>query len=58
MPILAELTAAMNEEESRLLAERQSIADRHFETVIFVVAVVSVWSILDYTWMLHRARAR
>jgi phosphatidylglycerophosphate synthase len=26
--------------------------------MILVVAVVSVWAILDYTWMLYKARAR
>ena len=26
--------------------------------MILVVAAVSVWAIVDYTWMLHRARAR
>lgn len=26
--------------------------------MILVVAAVSVWAIMDYTWMLHRARAR
>ena len=26
--------------------------------MILVVAIVSVWAILDYTWMLHRARVR
>jgi phosphatidylglycerophosphate synthase len=26
--------------------------------MLLVVAFVSVWAILDYTWMLHRARAR
>ena len=26
--------------------------------MILVVAAVSLWAILDYTWMLHRARAR
>ncbi|MGH7678953.1 MAG: CDP-alcohol phosphatidyltransferase family protein [Gemmatimonadaceae bacterium] len=26
--------------------------------MILVVAIVSVWAIVDYTWMLHRARAR
>jgi cardiolipin synthase len=26
--------------------------------MILVVAVVSIWAIADYTWMLHRARAR
>lgn len=26
--------------------------------MIMVVAVVSVWAIVDYTWMLHKARAR
>lgn len=31
---------------------------RAAEPMILVVAAVSLWSILDYTWMLHRARAR
>jgi cardiolipin synthase (CMP-forming) len=26
--------------------------------MLWVVAVVSIWAIVDYTWMLHRARAR
>ena len=26
--------------------------------MIFVVALVSLWAIVDYTWMLHRARVR
>lgn len=26
--------------------------------MILVVAIVSLWAILDYTWMLHKARAR
>lgn len=26
--------------------------------MILVVAVVSLWAIVDYTWMLHKARAR
>ena len=26
--------------------------------MILVIAVVSLWAIADYTWMLHRARAR
>jgi cardiolipin synthase len=26
--------------------------------MILVVAVVSIWAIVDYTWMLHKARAR
>jgi cardiolipin synthase (CMP-forming) len=28
------------------------------DPMILVVAVVSVWAIVDYTWMLHRARLR
>jgi cardiolipin synthase (CMP-forming) len=34
------------------------IDHRAAEPMILVVAVVSLWSIVDYTWMLHRARAR
>ena len=34
------------------------ISHRAAEPMILVVAVVSVWSIIDYTWMLHKARAR
>jgi signal transduction histidine kinase len=59
---VAELTAAMNEEESRLLAERQSIADRHFETVVFVVAVAFTGSLLlffaHYQMLRHELDAR
>jgi cardiolipin synthase (CMP-forming) len=31
---------------------------RAADPMILVVAVVSVWAIVDYTWMLHKARAR
>ena len=31
---------------------------RAAEPMIAVVAIVSLWAIIDYTWMLHRARAR
>jgi cardiolipin synthase len=34
------------------------INPRAAEPMILVVAVVSLWAIVDYTWMLHRARAR
>ena len=34
------------------------ISHRIAEPMLVVVAAVSVWSIVDYTWMLHRARAR
>jgi phosphatidylglycerophosphate synthase len=28
------------------------------EPMILVVAVVSLWAVVDYTWMLHKARAK
>ena len=28
------------------------------QPMILVVAIASLWAIIDYTWMLHRARAR
>ena len=31
---------------------------RAAEPMIIVVAIVSLWAVIDYTWMLHRARAR
>lgn len=31
---------------------------RAAEPMLLVVAAVSVWAIVDYTWMLHKARAR
>src|SRR5688500_9337445 len=31
---------------------------RAAKPMILVVAVVSLWAIVDYTWMLHRARSR
>jgi CDP-diacylglycerol--glycerol-3-phosphate 3-phosphatidyltransferase len=31
---------------------------RAAKPMIMVVAVVSLWAIVDYTWMLHRARSR
>ena len=34
------------------------INPRAAKPTIFVVAVVSAWAVVDYTWMLHRARAR
>jgi signal transduction histidine kinase len=59
---VAALTDAMNAEESRILTERQSIADRHFRTVIFVVAVAFAGSLLlfvaHYRLLLHELEAR
>ena len=43
---LAVLTDVMNREESRLLTERESIAARHFRTVVFVVALGFVGALL------------
>jgi signal transduction histidine kinase len=43
---VAALTDVMNVEESRLLRERQSNADRHFQAVILVVAVAFAGSLL------------
>lgn len=34
------------------------IRPRAADPMILAVAVVSAWAIADYTWMLHRARAR
>lgn len=34
------------------------INPRAAQPTIFVVAVVSVWAVVDYTWVLHKARAR
>ena len=34
------------------------IRPRAAQPMLLVVAVVSVWAIVDYTWMLHKARAR
>ena len=34
------------------------INPRAASPMILVVAVVSLWAIIDYTWMLHRERAR
>jgi len=34
------------------------IRPRAADPMILVVAAVSIWAIADYTWMLHRARAR
>lgn len=34
------------------------ISPRAAEPMILVVAAVSTWAIVDYTWMLHKARAR
>ncbi|MEX2151826.1 MAG: CDP-alcohol phosphatidyltransferase family protein [Gemmatimonadaceae bacterium] len=34
------------------------IRPRAAEPMILVVAVVSLWAVVDYTWMLHKARAK
>lgn len=34
------------------------IRPRAAQPMILVIAVVSLWAIVDYTWMLHRERAR
>lgn len=34
------------------------IRPRAAEPMILVIAVVSVWAIVDYTWMLHKERVR
>lgn len=34
------------------------INPRAADPMILVVAAVSVWAVVDYTWMLHKARAR
>jgi cardiolipin synthase (CMP-forming) len=34
------------------------IRPRAAEPMILVIAAVSIWAIVDYTWMLHRERAR
>ena len=34
------------------------IRPRAADPMILVVAAVSIWAVLDYTWMLHKARAR
>ena len=59
---VAALTDAMNAEESRILAERQSVADRHFRTVIFVVTMAFTGSLLlffvHYQMLRHELEAR
>jgi signal transduction histidine kinase len=59
---VAELTTAMNEAESKLLAERQSTADRHFQAVVFVVALAFTGSLLlffvHYQMLRHELEAR
>jgi len=34
------------------------IRPRAAQPMILVVAVVSLWAVIDYTWMLHKARAK
>jgi signal transduction histidine kinase len=59
---VAALTDVMNAEESRLLQERQSNADRHFQAVILVVAVAFAGSLLlffaHYSMLRHELEAR
>jgi CHASE3 domain sensor protein len=59
---VAALTDAMNAEESRRLAERQSTADRHFQAVILVMAITFAGSLLlffgHYSMLRNELEAR